>query len=614
MLIMAGAVLLSGFYSGGVATAHGTPVLQGSGEEVLSAAKPEYREYRHDDFGYNYPLWIPGSGSSVSFANVFKVVGSYGEILHRVAFQTLLPNTDYRVYVAADYSDSGAIASAQEIASGALTEPDYHMVDLISPISLSPGMRFAVVVKLNAFSRSAVPTDSEKSGLGKGSTSSAGESFVFADGRWKDLNSLHPNTNVCIRAYTLEAHAPEDEIVSVSDMETELEYILDRMRNDHPVVRMDGFTLRQLDIIASVRGNIAAPLAKQTFNLELHRIFAMIGENQTFITDYASDRRYLNVPFKWLMDDGMVVIHDAGPLKRGDQILSVGGKSPDEIALMLKEVISVQNEYGLRNMAETYLTRASYLSYLGLVNKNQTVDVTVLRDGDTFDYQIPLTATRWWPPAAADRPFEIDIYDSIGYLPLHDLPPKDELDPLQGKMDAFFDAVHEKGIKNVVIDLRQTNGRHSWVNSLLVSYLDKGPVYSTGYGKYYAGKNPQETLFDGNVYVLTSNGSTGSTVLLASLLHDNGVAITVGEPTGEAPAFNYSTVSWEELPITGWAFRLATEPALARPLNLDPTVTSLYPDFPVYTSRDDIMDDRDPQMEKVKELVANGSTISDMPR
>jgi hypothetical protein len=188
---------------------------------------------------------------------------------------------------------------------------------------------------------------------------------------------------------------------------------------------------------------------------------------------------------------------------------------------------------------------------------------------------------------------------------LADLPPREEIGPVEVAIGLFFDAVKSEGVSNIVIDLRNTEGRYSVINGILLSYLATGPVYSSRYQVFRVEKKPDAQIFKGNTFVLTSNKSSGATVLLASLLHDNGIAVTVGEPTGEGPSFNWSRVSWEELPVTGWRFRLATEAGLERPGNYDSSAPSLLPDIPAYTSRLDLMEGRDAQMAKVREVIAS---------
>jgi hypothetical protein len=304
------------------------------------------------------------------------------------------------------------------------------------------------------------------------------------------------------------------------------------------------------------------------------------------------------------MEDGMVISQDSGDLHKGDQIVSIGGKSPEELLRMLWEVTSAQNEYGVRYTGQTLLQRGSYLDYFGLVKSDGTVDVEILRDGYTNVYQVPLKSTHVWPPSEHVE-WSVDKEGNLGCLRLADLPPREEIGPVEVAIGLFFDAVKSEGVSNIVIDLRNTEGRYSVINGILLSYLATGPVYSSRYQVFRVEKKPDAQIFKGNTFVLTSNKSSGATVLLASLLHDNGIAVTVGEPTGEGPSFNWSRVSWEELPVTGWRFRLATEAGLERPGNYDSSAPSLLPDIPAYTSRLDLIEGRDAQMATVREVIAS---------
>lgn len=574
------------------------------GQEMPGPTKP-YKIYQHDTLGYNYALWVPGSGSTVSVANVFRVTAQYGETLEAVSFHTLIKETKYEVSVVPNYSGPSSLENETDwVAHGTLSEPGYHTIDLESPVNLVSGAQFAVVVRQTALSRPAIASDSAKAESGKGSVSHAGESFVLLGGGWSDLYGMQPNTNVCVRAFTWDGSAPEPPKMSVADMEKELEYVLGRMRADHPAVKKNGFTATQLDVIASVRKNIAAPITKQDYYFQMQRVFAMMGESQTFLWNPLGEKLYLDLPFQWLMDDGMVVTQDAGSLLKGDQIVSIGGKSAAELAQTLWEIVSSENEYWVRFSAQSILQRESYLSYLGLLNPDATVDVEILRDGKATVYHLPLTTTR---PLAQDRTVEMEWHiekdNDLGYFRFDIWPHGDNMGPLQQELGRFFEAVRSEGVSNIVFDWRYAEGAYSWITNTLVSYIDTGRLYTEN-GFLGGEKKPEAELFKGTTYVLTSNETFGASVVLATLLHDNDAAVTMGEPTAERPANSRADVANEYLPVTRWTFRLATK-THGRAMNLDASEVSLFPDIPVYTSRLDLVAGKDAQMEKVREVIAS---------
>jgi hypothetical protein len=86
--------------------------------------------------------------------------------------------------------------------TGTITSPGYHTVK-ITPVSLNSGNIFSVVVKLTTPGYNyPIPAEQPVSGYSSGATASAGQSYVSCDGNsWKDLITITPNTNVCLKAF-----------------------------------------------------------------------------------------------------------------------------------------------------------------------------------------------------------------------------------------------------------------------------------------------------------------------------------------------------------------------------------------------------------------------------
>lgn len=557
--------------------------------------------HQHDVLGYNYPLKVQPRSGSVWFANVFPVKTRHGEILKAVSFYTLTGNTKYEVRLVTNFTGPASLSGGIKVAEGTLASAGYHTIDLDSNTNLSYGSSFAVVVRLTAKGIREIAADSAKGWSVKNSVSQAGESFVRVNSSWRDLHWIEPNTNVCLKAFTVDAPVPASELMNPADMLAELEYVLGRMRADNPAVRRSGFSAEQLATIDDVRASISFPLSRQDYYFQLQRAFAMLGECQTNIWTSPSESFYLNLPFVWLMDDGIVIQQDAAPLAKGDTVLSIGGAAPDQLIRMLSRIVSAENEYWLRHTARSVLQRGSYLDYFGLVNPDRTVDVAILREGKAKVYRIPLGRSY---PGPYERPvitWRIEEENNLGYLRFDVFPHRDEMASLLQEIDSFFGAVRQKGIPNIVIDWRYAGGGYAHVLHDFLGYFEGGPIYIEGHRLYDITKRPEGETFKGSTYVLTSNRTFGATVIGAMLLHDNGIGVTVGEPIGAKPNFSGSNRSDERLPVTGWTARISNL-APMRPRDFDSTATTLEPDIPVYTSHDDFMAGRDPQMELVRRM------------
>ena len=67
-----------------------------------------------------------------------------------------------------------------------------------------------------------------------------------------------------------------------------------------------------------------------------------------------------------------------------------------------------------------------------------------------------------------------------------------------------------------------------------------------------------ETLFDGDIYVLTSNGTFSSATLIAEILQDNGFAKVVGEKCGNMPE-GYGEVVAFQTPDSILTFQISSK-------------------------------------------------------
>ena len=85
------------------------------------------------------------------------------------------------------------------------------------------------------------------------------------------------------------------------------------------------------------------------------------------------------------------------------------------------------------------------------------------------------------------------------------------------------------------------------------------------------------------------------------IVHDNDLGTIVGEPTGNMPSC-YGDILSFQMPTTGFAFSVSFKKFLRPEPENDPE-DALYPDIEVYTTIDDVLQGRDPQIEEVRERI-----------
>jgi C-terminal processing protease CtpA/Prc len=112
-------------------------------------------------------------------------------------------------------------------------------------------------------------------------------------------------------------------------------------------------------------------------------------------------------------------------------------------------------------------------------------------------------------------------------------------------------------------------------------------------------------LFEGKLFVLTSPRTFSSGNWFAVIVKDNALGTILGEPTGNAPS-SYGDSPSFQLPHTGFRFSVSHKRWVRPNPDNDPE-DALYPDIPVYTTIEDIIRGADPQLEKLRALVKQGS-------
>ncbi len=167
--------------------------------------------YDYDPLGWIEALGF-GTTPTAWFSNIFTVGSGRGsrratrEDLAAVSFYTATADAAYeiRVYtgVAAGDPVSGTLALGP--VNGTIAAPGYHTVALPSPVTLTGGQRFSVVVKLTTPGYGyPIPVEDARPGYSDTARANAGESFYSSSGTtWYDLTTYDATVNVCLKAFS----------------------------------------------------------------------------------------------------------------------------------------------------------------------------------------------------------------------------------------------------------------------------------------------------------------------------------------------------------------------------------------------------------------------------
>lgn len=190
-------------------------------------------------------------------------------------------------------------------------------------------------------------------------------------------------------------------------------------------------------------------------------------------------------------------------------------------------------------------------------------------------------------------------------------------------LDTTFTIIRNKGIENLIIDLRKNGGGNSDLNDLLFTYVYDKPFNSFGkievkisedirnsidyYSKFendtiiymdtYKANSPiNNLLFKGNVYLLTSIESFSSGADCAMLFKDYEVGTIIGQETGGLPT-SYGDTYKFSLPNTGITAKVSWK-YFVRPSGVDDG-KGVIPDIPIKYGINDLINKKDLEMEFV---------------
>lgn len=169
--------------------------------------------YQHD--GSACPVYtfnIP-SGSSVS--NIFTAKGSsrgYNEVLKAVSLSTFSYNVNYSIQIYtgvlnANNPQSGTAMLARP-QTGTITKAGYNRIELNTPVTLTYGEKYSVVITLTSRNggKIAVSCDSSYNAgsdwLQYVANVGSGQSFIYSNRSWEDVGKSQ-QANIRLKAYTV---------------------------------------------------------------------------------------------------------------------------------------------------------------------------------------------------------------------------------------------------------------------------------------------------------------------------------------------------------------------------------------------------------------------------
>ena len=300
-------------------------------------------------------------------------------------------------------------------------------------------------------------------------------------------------------------------------------------------------------------------------------------------------------------------------IPEGSEITEINGRTADEL---ISKMLNGSSADGYNETAKfhninrmfprEYMMNVEYafsfdIKYISPDGKSRTKTV----QAEKYDK----VRNKIWKPVS--KLYESEFSDDYAILTVRSFNPNTRatIGDYNEFFDEFFEKVSEKGVGNIILDVRGNSGGDPMITSHLFSYLQKEPhpYFSTESPNYYPGLKddiqPAENHFEGSLYVLIDGGSFSSTGHLISLLKYQGAAVFIGEESGAHYVCTDSSRD-RTLTHTGINFHYSTEAWAVAVEGLEPG-RGIMPDHEIIPTLDDYLNDNDPALDFALSLVKN---------
>jgi predicted O-methyltransferase YrrM len=297
----------------------------------------------------------------------------------------------------------------------------------------------------------------------------------------------------------------------------------------------------------------------------------------------------------------------------GSILLAINGRPADDIIDALRAITSADalNPYFIDTQVEKRFPMF-YASVFGFPDKH------------TVTYALPGTKTRLTAdlhPADLESvrkvifanfdhpPLTIDFIESksTAVMTVKTFIYYDRVDYFRDFMRRSFRQIKEKGIENLILDLRGNDGGDPFCAVILYSYLEKepAPYFAEPYGRYAELAKPiplPDDHFTGRLFILL-DGRCGSTNgHFSALLKYHRIGKFVGTPSGSTYKCNAGKNAEVTLDKTSLILTLGRSTYAAAVEGMD-KAQPIMPDYPVRETYRDFLDGKDAYLEAALKLI-----------
>ncbi len=183
----------------------------------------------------------------------------------------------------------------------------------------------------------------------------------------------------------------------------------------------------------------------------------------------------------------------------------------------------------------------------------------------------------------------------------------DNVEGFRSFIDSSFGVIKERGVHNLIIDLRGNDGGDPFCSSYLLSYIEHEPVpyFAEPYGRYDRLAKPiplAENHFNGQIFTLVDGSAFSTTGHFCALLKYHRIGKLVGTETGATYTCTGS-VHYVDLANTKLILGTAQKRRYSAAVRDMDRRRGVLPDYVVWQSPGDIVKNRDTVLDFALDLV-----------
>ena len=316
-------------------------------------------------------------------------------------------------------------------------------------------------------------------------------------------------------------------------------------------------------------------------------------------------RSFLPLKFYWFEEGIFIVASTPGQVNLVNcRLEGVNGMPVDEAVSRLRKVVSYENESFLKSQLPNYLSVAEVLYGLEIIDETSQVELDLRgADGEAFRVAVPTVSIKEFNAISADDsedPGKLPLYRRNAdrkywshlieehktlYFNYNSCREMDDL-TLADFTEGIIGMLEGSAVERLVIDLRNNLGGNSTLLEPFIEKLEK------------CGKINKE----GALYVIIGRDTFSSALLNAYAIKNNTKAVLVGEPSGGKPNC-YGEV--ESFRLDNSKVQICYSSKYYKLIKND-RVMSLFPDVEMPVTFRDYIEKRDPCMEYILQIAANG--------